>query len=182
MTKLFMVRHGQAEAGFDVADPGLSELGRSQAENVARELELVGPIAILTSPLRRTRETSLPLSRIWMKEPLIENAIAEIPTPPRYNVNDRTPWLRQFMAGSWTGAEPMLTQWRSAVLSRLISIKEDTVLFSHFIAINVAVGSACGDERVVAFSPANCSVTKLEVVHERLKLVERGSEAVTRVN
>ena len=38
MTRIFMIRHGKAAAGWDGdADPGLSELGQAQAEAVDEE-------------------------------------------------------------------------------------------------------------------------------------------------
>src|SRR5690348_1029805 len=112
MVRLYLVRHGRAAAGFDVADPGLDDLGREQAISVARKLAGLGPLSILTSPLRRTRETAAPLAQAWTCEPGIENAIAEIPTPAGLNVHSRVPWLRRFMTGSWQEADAELSQWR----------------------------------------------------------------------
>ena len=44
MPRITMVRHGQAAAGFsDDLDPGLSELGRAQAEAAADALAAIGP-------------------------------------------------------------------------------------------------------------------------------------------
>src|SRR5258706_3280806 len=134
MARLYMVRHGRAAAGFDVADPGLDELGRSQAQAAADKLAALGPHAILSSPLARTRETALPLSRVWKREPRIERAVAEIPTPSHLDVRSRVPWLREFMAGSWRAADPLLAEWRENVLATLTAISDDTVIFSHFIA------------------------------------------------
>ena len=38
MTRIYMIRHGKAAAGWDGdADPGLNELGRTQAEAVAKK-------------------------------------------------------------------------------------------------------------------------------------------------
>ena len=58
---------------------------------------------------------------------------------------------------------------------------ESAVIFSHFVAINVAVGEATGDDRVAPFSPDHCSVTVIDVVDGALRLVERGTESVTPV-
>jgi broad specificity phosphatase PhoE len=182
MARLYMVRHGRAAAGFDTADPGLDEVGRSQAEGAAKTLEALGPLPILTSPLLRTRETSLPLARTWKCEPSVEAAIAEIPTPTHLNTTNRVPWLRQFMADTWRAAGPELAEWRERVLATLTAIPRDTVLFSHFIAINVGVGKAVGDDRVVVFSPDNCSITIFESDGADLRLVQRGHEATTKVN
>jgi len=67
------------------------------------------------------------------------------------------------------------------VVDALSAIAETSVVVSHYIAINVAVGEATGDDRVVAFAPDNCSVTIVDVEHGTLRLVERGAEAATRV-
>jgi broad specificity phosphatase PhoE len=183
MPKLYMVRHGRAEAGFGEShDPGLDEAGLSQVEAVTRELERRGPLPILTSPLRRTWETAAPLARLWNLEPKIEHAVAEIPSPTD-NLQERVVWLRKFMAGSWRSASLPLAMWRENVIATLLAAKEDTVIFSHYVAINVAVGAAIGDDRVVVFSPDNCSVTIFENEGGLLRLIEKGREApLTKVN
>jgi broad specificity phosphatase PhoE len=179
-----MVRHGQAAAAFDnAADPGLDALGQSQAEAVSKVLAPKGPLPILSSPLLRTRETAQPLAKLWKREPVIEHAVAEIPSPGHMSLAERGPWLRQFMAGSWRDADKGLAEWRERAISALAAQKDDVVIFSHYVAINVAMGAAIGDDKVVVFSPANCSVTVFDTDGERLALVERGLEAsLTRVN
>ncbi len=63
MPRITMVRHGQAAAGFsDDLDPGLSALGREQADAAAAALAPIGPQPIIASPLRRCRETAAPLA------------------------------------------------------------------------------------------------------------------------
>ncbi len=183
MARLYMVRHGRAAAGFGEShDPGLDDLGRSQAQAVAQELAPRGPLPILSSPLRRTRETAAPLAKLWNVEPVIEEAVAEIPSPTD-NLQERVAWLREFMAGSWRNATPPLAQWREDAIAALLALIEDTVIFSHYIAINVAVGLATSDDRVVVFSPDNCSVTVLENEGDTLRLTEKGREApLTKVN
>src|SRR5438094_10408475 len=140
MARLYLVRHGRAAAGFGEShDPGLDDLGRTQAEAVAQELASRGPLPILTSPLRRTRETAAPLAKLWRIEPVIENAVAEIPSPTD-NLQERVAWLREVMAGSWRNATPALAQWRENVIAALLRVRGDAVIFSHYIAINVALG------------------------------------------
>lgn len=183
MPLLYMVRHGRAASGAETADPGLDELGRSQAEAVAKDLAPKGPLFILSSPLLRTRETARPLAALWKREPVIEEAVAEIPSPSGVELPERGAWLREFMAGSWRSAGPDMAEWRERCVAALVAQKEDTVIFSHFVAINVAMGAATGDDRVVSYSPQNCSVTVFETDGAKLALVARGSEAaLTRVN
>ena len=49
------------------------------------------------------------------------------------------------------------------VIEALREISEETVVVSHYIAINVAVGSAIGDDRITCFRPDYCSCTVLDV-------------------
>jgi broad specificity phosphatase PhoE len=183
MARIYIVRHGRAEAGFGEShDPGLDELGHSQADALARTLAPHGPLPILCSPLRRARETAAPLARLWNVKPVIEGTVAEVPSPSD-NLQERAAWLREFMAGSWRSATPLLAQWRESVLDALMARREDIVIFSHYIAINVAAGAALGDDRVVVFSPDNCSVTIFGTEGGVLRLIEKGREApLTKVN
>ena len=183
MPRLYLVRHGRAAATFaEAADPGLDAVGHAQAEAVAAHLAPIGPIAMLSSPLKRTRETSEPLAKRWRRPVPIEPAVAEIPSPEGMSLAERAVWLRGFMEGSWRDASRELAQWREEAIAALLAIKEDTVVFSHFIAINVAAGAAENDDRVILFHPDNCSVTILDVDNGRLALVGRGREAETKVN
>ena len=193
MPTIYMIRHGEAAAGWDAdTDPGLSDRGRAQSEAVAREIEArVGrKLPLLSSPLRRCRETSEPLAASWADSAAIEPRVAEIPSPIE-DLAERGPWLRRLMAGSWAEAlapentghgKIDLAAWRQAVVDALLERREDTVIFSHFIAINVAAGAALGDERLISFRPDNCSVTIFETSGTALKLVEQGREAETKVN
>lgn len=184
MPRLYMVRHGKAAAGFGGAmDPGLDDLGHRQAAEVAGKLALLGPLPILTSPLKRTRETASPLALLWKREPAVEEAVAEIPSPEGMSLEQRASWLRALMGGSWRDANVRLGQWRETAIAALAAQQEDTVIFSHYVAINVAAGAALGDDRIVVFSPDNCSVTVLETDGGKLSLVEKGREAaLTKVN
>jgi broad specificity phosphatase PhoE len=184
MARIYMVRHGRAEAGFgESMDPALDTLGREQAESVARKLAPLGPRPILSSPLRRTRETAAPLAQLWRREPVIEDAVAEIPSPKGMTLEERVTWLRKLMAGSWRDASRDLAMWRESCVAAVAAIPAETVIFSHFIAINVIAGAATGDDRVVVFSPDNCSVTVFETDGQTLRLIEKGHEAsLTKVN
>jgi len=184
MAKLYLVRHGRAAAGFGGAmDPGLDELGQAQAAAAAKVLAPHGPLKILTSPLLRTRETAAPLAELWQRTPAVEEAVAEIPSPEGMTLEQRVTWLKTLMTGSWRDVNLRLGQWREAVIAALLAQSEDCVIFSHYVAINVAAGAALGDDRVVVFSPDNCSVTAFETRNGGLALVEKGREAdLTRVN
>ncbi len=67
------------------------------------------------------------------------------------------------------------------MLDALLSLGNDTVIFTHFIAINTAVGAAQGDDRVVCFWPDNGSVTRIRTYGNTLRLVQLGIETTTRI-
>ncbi|MEC3917017.1 histidine phosphatase family protein [Nocardia sp. CDC160] len=70
-TTLLLMRHGETAltpekrfSGSGGSDPALSETGRRQAEAAARLLAELGPVhAVVSSPLRRCRETAEPAAR-----------------------------------------------------------------------------------------------------------------------
>jgi broad specificity phosphatase PhoE len=111
--------------------------------------------------------------------PVVDTAIAEIPSPEGVALADRVEWLRGAMGGSWSELGPRYTDFRDGVAARLRSLGEDAVVFSHFVAINAAIGAATGDDRVVVRSLDNCSVTIIDVMDGVLRLVEGGHEADT---
>lgn len=179
MPRLILVRHGEAAAGWNQdRDPGLSEEGHRQAAEMAAALAPLGPMPIVVSPLRRTRETAAPLEATWGLTATVDPGVGEIVSPIE-DLEERTVWLRGFMAGPWTAATPEHAQWRHAVIDTLTAIPHDAVVVTHFIAINAAVGAATGDRRVVNLMAGNCSRTTLDVVDGRLSVVELGGEAIT---
>jgi len=52
---------------------------------------------------------------------------------------------------------------------------------NHFIAINVLVGNALHDERVVVFLPDNASVTSVKTRGASIVLIEKGHAMPTPV-
>ncbi len=180
MTRLYLVRHGRAAAGWDTdPDPGVDEIGQRQAAAVATKLAPLGPLPIVTSPLRRCQETAVPLATSWSIDPRIEPAVAEIPSPEGVAMADRIEWLRDAMRGAWLDLGSRYVDYRDQVVNTLTAMEGDAVVFSHFIAINVAIGVATDDDRLVVRSLDNCSVTIVDLVDGALQLVESGHEADT---
>ncbi|MBT3224709.1 MAG: histidine phosphatase family protein [Deltaproteobacteria bacterium] len=182
MPKIYLVRHGKAAAGWDAdPDPGLDDLGRKQSIQATESLAPVGPLDIVSSPLARTRETAIPLAELWQRTPRIETRVAEIPSPTE-DLSERAEWLRGVMGDIWTNQSQELLTWRQGIIDALYALEKDTVIFSHFIAINAIAGKAAGDERVVGFLPDNGSITIIETRDNGILMVERGIEAGTKVN
>ena len=178
--RLTLVRHGRASAGWDTdPDPGLDELGRAQADSLAADLGAAGPQPILVSPLRRCRETAEPLARLWAIEPDVEPTVAEIPSPPGVPMGQRAAWLRAVLERTWDDLGPRYTEFRDGVIARMLACATDTVVVSHFVAINAIIGAATGEDRVVIRSLDNASRTVVDVNDGALVLVQGGAEADT---
>ena len=181
MAKLYLVRHGQAAATWgEDPDPGLNELGRQQAGAMAAAMAPLGPLPVLVSPLRRTRETAQPLEAAWNVTAAVEPAVREIPSPTE-DLSNRREWLHAMMGGTWTEADAWLRPWRQKLINTLLAAPQDCVVVSHFVAINVAVGAALGDDRVTLFRPNNCSITILQSNGVDLSVLQLGEALETEV-
>jgi len=181
MSLIYFVRHGKAAAGFsEDADPGLNDLGRAQAEAIAPRLIAAAPVDLIASPMRRARETAIPTETALRLTARIEPAVSEIIAPVAH-LQARGEWLRGVMGGNWHDLAPEHQAWRQGVVNALLAMPRDSVIFSHFIAINAAVSHALNDPRVVCFSPENCSVTVLENRGGALRVIELGEQAKTAV-
>jgi broad specificity phosphatase PhoE len=180
MARIHLVRHGRAAAGWDRdRDPPLDAVGQAQAQRVAERLAPLGPLRIVTSPLRRCQETAAPLAALWQVDPAVEEAVAEIPSPPGIAMPDRLVWLRQAMAGTWDALDDRYAEYRDGVLRYVTGCDRDTVVFSHIIAINAVLGTCLDDDRVVIRRLDNTAVTVVETDAGGLRLVEAGHEADT---
>lgn len=190
MARLYIIRHGKAAAGWDGdADPGLDVLGRQQAEAVAAQVKALvkQPARIFTSPLKRCQETAIPLAMEWGVTPELEIGVGEIP-PPVEDLTDRTAWLKRVMSGTWHGLfEDELSvesgqnfrAWYDnvpATLHRLGQAGDHVIIFSHFIALNVAFCEATGAQDVVSFAPQNCALNIFETDGQTLTLIQKGEE------
>jgi broad specificity phosphatase PhoE len=180
VTRVYLVRHGRAAAGWDAdPDPDLDEYGWTQAHATAETLASFGPCQILSSPLLRCRSTAMPTATSWGVEPVIEPAVAEIPSPLGVAMADRVGWLRAAMTGTWAALGPRYISYRDQVIARVAACPTDTVIFSHFVAINAVIGACLNDDRLVIRSLDNCSVTVVEIGAQGIVLVEAGHEADT---
>ena len=168
MTRVYMVRHGRAAAGWNVdPDPALDDLGRSQALEAATTLVPKGRMDVVTSPLLRCQQTAFPTATAWGVDAVIDPRVGEIPSPEGYSLENRVEWLREAMAGTWaevaarSGAH--YGTYRDTIASAISGLRVDTVVFSHFIAINAVIGACRNDDRLVIASLDNASVTIVDV-------------------
>ena len=188
MPRLYLIRHGKPASTWGDADedPGLDETGRAQAL-AARDWLLSRPAGerperVVSSPLKRCRETAQPTADGLGVTVEIDPLVGEIPTPAALHPTERPSWLRQVFQGTWGEIEGDLDYdaWRREMVASLRA-RGDTAVFSHYVAINAVVSHLLGDDRVLSFRPDHTSITVLETDGADLVLVEKGREAATSV-
>jgi broad specificity phosphatase PhoE len=188
MSRVYVIRHGKPASTWGEADedPGLDDLGHRQAVAAMEKLlalpEDERPSRVVSSPLRRCRETAAPAARALGVEMVIDARVGEIPTPASIPAAERPAWLRAAFGGTWAQIEgdQDYQAWASSVAAAVASHPR-TAVFSHFVALNAAVGVATGEPRVAAFRPDHCSITVFDIVDDRLILNEKGREAQSQV-
>ncbi|MBU4434579.1 MAG: phosphoglycerate mutase family protein [bacterium] len=188
MAPVYVIRHGRPASTWGGAedDPGLDEAGRQQAilamETLMALPENERPRSVVSSPLRRCRETAVPMAQALGVEIIIDPSVGEIPTPADMPAADRPGWLRAAFGGAWSEIVGDLDYrvWATDVAAAVAKYPQAAV-FSHFVALNAAVGVATGEARVAAFHPDHCSITRFEIGDGRLILREKGREAQSQV-
>ena len=188
MARLYLIRHGKPAAvwGGGDDDPGLDATGQAQAR-AARDWLMALPTGerpskVVSSPLRRCRETAEPTAQALGVAVEVDPRVGEIPTPAALSPEERGPWLRKAFAGTWAEIQGDLDYdaWRREIAASLAT-RGDTAVFSHYVATNAVVSQLLGVSEVVAFRPDHTSITVLETDGKTLRLVERGREATTGV-
>ena len=181
MTKIFLIRHGEASGAYtEDADPGLSDKGKAQAMSLRSFFANQSPLKVYSSPLRRAYETAelVAGNRTKIFE---EPKMSEIPSNTR-ELKKRGTWLKEVIGRNWDEQPKRLTTWRDQIISFLESQTENTLVFTHFIAINAVVGHLTNSLSIVVCKPNNCSITVLEVSGQKLQLLSLPEEANTLIN
>ena len=182
--QIALVRHGRASAGWDTAlDPELDDLGHSQARGVANKLDqiFVGKdVEIVSSPLVRCRQTASAFAKLRALPVRVCAEVTEIPSPVGVEMSGRVDWLREVMKGRWSDLDKNYLAFRDGLVEFVRAIEHDTVIFSHFVAINAVIGALTNNDRLVIRSLDNCSLTLLECdTKGKLRVAQSGHEADT---
>ncbi len=180
---IYLIRHGEANAAWDEdPDPGLSERGKLQSEELKKELiqDISSNFYAISSPLLRAKETAKPLKESLGFDLNIIDTFAEIPSPG-IPLSERRSWLRGIFNAKVKELEEPQLYWRNSIIESLKVLKKDTIIFSHFMVINCVVGWIKNSEKFVSFHPDNCSVTKIRRENEQFEILSLGRDFTTTV-
>lgn len=181
MTRILLIRHGEAAKGPTIPDPELTELGHQQAEQLARNLSGSMPFALISSPKTRALQTAQPLADIWQCTVNIESAVTEIPSPEGMPLSERGQWIRALLGSDWNELDERQLAWRRNIWNYLLQLEEDTAIFCHFMVINSVVAHVRDDKRIKQFRPDYTSVTELQLARGDLELIRLGRERSSRI-
>ena len=196
MIKIYLVRHGEATEGWTSQDPPLSELGKSQAQSLMTFMDSVidessiNNTNAISSPLNRCKETaSLALEKKYL-EILINDNFRELPSPT-LDLEKRVNWLRRILPLTWPellrdketiDSRVNFTQWKANIMSNIYSLKKHTIIFTHFVVINTVIGEILKSDKIVNFHPSNCSITEINKINDKLKIMKLGKSLESKVN
>ena len=179
MIDIWLVRHGEASASWDVSpDPGLSALGREQAVRTSEQLLAMVPegVDIISSPLVRTQETSAPFAEGRGQLITLNAAFRELPSP--VPLAERHTWLKIFMHQTWDQQQPEQWAWRENIIAALMAVTKPTLIFTHFMVINAVLAHIQQQSATVQALPANGSIhhLRLQEADAQLILVALGEQ------
>jgi probable phosphoglycerate mutase len=152
--RLLLIRHGQTidnvkgELGTVVPGPGLTELGREQAEAVPGALTAEGIDSVVVSTMTRTHETAAPLARALGLQPRVIDGLQEISAGTLEGRGDReaiTTYLETLLSwwtdrstrvpGGESGTE-FVARYSAGIAEAVAEHPEGTIaVFSHGAAI-----------------------------------------------
>ena len=176
--ELLLVRHARphlvrdAEAG---ADPALTDEGQAQALAVARALNsaVYGPVtSVVSSPMRRARETAEPAASMLGLELLTDHRLVEMDAgSPHYGSGfeafaTRAEAWDSLNRGWWEGHEfdprAFVAQAVEGVEESIARDPEGRVaIFCHGGVVSAYLGHILGTTRSVFFTPDYTGVTRI---------------------
>ncbi len=173
--QLILVRHAQPErvvGDTTAADPGLTDIGRGQADRVPAALAAHSITRIVSSPQRRARDTALPTATARDLPIDIVDDLAEYDRdlPAYIPIEDAKTDFAEAYARIKAGHLPLeidgpaFTQRVLTAVENLVATTAPTdtvVAFAHGGVINVLLADILGLPRPLTFPIDYCSITRI---------------------
>ena len=67
-------------------------------------------------------------------------------------------------------------------INKILSFKNETVIFTHFVVINNVIGKITNSKKVINFYPDNCSITEIGIENNKIELIKLGDNSISKVN
>ena len=174
--ELLLIRHGlpvRIDDAGGPADPELSEEGWDQARRLAAWYADEGIGAVYSSPLRRARETAMPLAEATALEVVVDDELAEFDRGFHFYVPleelkaSRDPRYQQIMSGEWDDSvEVDADTFREVVVGaveRVIAAHPGgrVAVVCHGGVVNAYASHVLGISSALFFNPGYTSVSRI---------------------
>ena len=181
---IILIRHGEASAAWgDDPDPVLSQLGENQAIELIdnNELLFLENYHFISSPKSRALMTAAPLAKKYNKDVEINAVFSEIPSNG-IELKNKKNWLTEIIKMDLINLPNEVNDWRSELTKQILSIKRDTIIFSHFMVINALIAELTNNKNLLCFYPDYTSVTKIIMNNNKVEEFYIGGERKTPIN
>jgi probable phosphoglycerate mutase len=181
---IILIRHGEAAASWSKdPDPGLSDNGHEQAESllIRHCYQDLSGYQFISSPKLRAIETSNFLAKKFSKDVKTNSTYSEIPSTGIL-MKDKMEWLGSISSMPIEDLPLEVAAWRKEIITSLLSIKNNTIIFSHFMVMNVLASYANGEQRLLSFYPDYTSFIKIVLRNGSIYSIEFDKEKKTKIN
>ncbi len=181
---IILIRHGEAAASWsEDPDPGLSDNGHEQAESLLIHdcYQDLSGYQFISSPKLRAIETSNFLAKKFNKNVRTDLSFSEIPATG-VQMKDKMEWLGNISSMPIEDLPLEVAVWRKEIITSLLLTKSNTVIFSHFMVMNVIASYARGEQRLLSFYPDYTSFIKIVLRNESIHSIEFDKEKKTKIN
>jgi probable phosphoglycerate mutase len=183
--KVILIRHGEAASTWDGddRDPSLSKKGVEQAKSINDFTKSIFSkrYDFVSSPKKRAIETLNYASGDIDVNFDINEGFVEIPAED-IDSNIRFEWLKDISTRKIETLPDDIKNWRERIITETLNLKNNSIIFCHFMVINVLVGYAIKKDRLLHFYPDNASITEIEVENEKISVISMKDVEKTIIN
>lgn len=173
--ELLLIRHARpvrVELDSGRADPELGPEGRDQAVRLARWLARDGVDAVVSSPLRRARQTAEPVAEACGRAVEVRDGLAEFDRDSPFYIPleelraEGDPRFADIMQGRWDAFGVDVAEFRAQVVEAVESVIADhpgrnVAVVTHGGVINAYVAHVVASARTGVFTPEYTSVSRI---------------------
>ena len=163
--EIIFIRHGEAsDAWGDHLDPGLSNNGILQANNLLnhKELQNLKDFSFMSSPKSRAIETGKPLAKKFDKKLNIDEVFIEIPSKDIAQ-EKKQEWLKNIVQTKIDNLPDFIQSWSDDIYFKTKSLEQNTIIFTHFMVINALLSKLSNKDTLMYFYPDYTSVIKIVI-------------------
>jgi|TARA_B100001093_G_scaffold243672_1_gene233432 broad specificity phosphatase PhoE len=182
--KLFFVRHGEAASAWqNHENPGLSKAGLLQAKNLIKHNNFLDlkDFTFMSSPKSRAIETAQPLANKFNKEIVIEDAFIEIPSHD-IPLDKKKTWLEEIIKMDKDELPKNIKSWRENIFIKLKDIKNDSIIFTHFMVLNSLISELTSSKSIFCFYPDYTSIVEINMESGVIKSFSKENDKKTYIN